>query len=121
MRTEYQIKYKIKSVYKATRKYKSKRREGYASVSSVSISTLSPEPVIKGSNTEQLPATGHKKRNIQIKVSPSPRSNIKELAKAKVRAHQKLIGRLLKEDSLQDRPSLASSRSASPFPASYEL
>ena len=118
MRAQYQIKLKVKTVFIGTRKHRSKKREGAASISSVMITSPSPEPVLfKGVTVDML----RPPKQRSAKVSPSPRSNIKELAKAKVRAHQKLIGRLLKEDSLPDRSSVNTSRSVSPFPASYEL
>jgi hypothetical protein len=107
IRTQYRIKLMARKAYKFARRHRPKAAKGASSISSVTFSASpSPEPILFNPINSQ---------SYKLKITPSPRSGIKGLAKAKLKAHQKLIGRLIKDDSSQ--ASISSSRSVSPCPS----
>lgn len=119
LRGQYQLKVKTKEILS---RFRHRSKKNILSLSSLPIGITpspspSPEPFLHKGGTS---ITGRSDSKYRVRVTPSPRTGIKELAKAKIKAHQKLIGRLLKED-MSVHTSVVSSRSVSPQPASMEM
>ena len=119
LRGQYQLKVKTKEILSRLR-HRSKKN--ILSLSSLPIGITSspspsPEPFLYKGGTS---ITSRSTSKYRVRITPSPRTGIKELAKAKIKAHQKLIGRLLKDET-SVHTSVVSSRSVSPMPASFEM
>jgi hypothetical protein len=119
LRGQYQLKVKTKEILS---RFRHRSKKGFLSISSLSMGVTpspspSPEPFLHKGSTS---ISRRQESKYRVRITPSPRTGIKELAKAKIKAHQKLIGRLLKEET-SVHSSVVSSRSASPSPASFDV
>ena len=86
LRTQYRIKQQIKRIYQFARKHRPRHKtfihDDFASISNVSIASPSPEPALF--------------RMSPRVISPSSTSGGRNLARAKLKAYQKLRGRLVR-------------------------
>ena len=118
LRGQYQLKEKCKEILSRLKHRNRKMLQSLPSMPILVSPSPTPSPMISPEpNLFKRVASVRSDSKYRVRITPSPRTGIKELAKAKIKAHQKLIGRLLKDDASM-QSSVVSSRSASPAPGS---